>query len=222
MEQQRRERQPPGTASDAPVAPPTIVPLEPAAPPSAPVADSTVPAPATDAPPTAPDSSDATSAEDPSTGVAPDGSFGQNGRKMVLSSDGTQGTYTVQPGDSLWTIAEDKLGVGDAANDPTFQARVANLVAQLTSDNNITNPDLILPGQQLTFTNLQNSAYDSSSSDASSLPSSGTDASSTDAQTPAPQGPVDGTSYQPGNQDLTPPVPSSDEGSDNDTDDNGD
>jgi LysM repeat protein len=105
---------------------------------------------------------------------------------MTLSSDGTQGTYTVQPGDSLWTIAEDKLGVGDAANDPEFQTRVANLVAQLTSDNNISDPDLIYPGQQLTFTNLQNSAYDPSSYDAASATSPTTAASATDAPSQPP------------------------------------
>jgi LysM repeat protein len=140
---------------------------------------------------------------------------------MVLSSDGTQGTYTVQPGDSLWTIAEDKLSVGDAANDPTFQTRVANLVAQLTSDNGISNPDMILPGQQLTFTNLQNSAYDASSSDATSVPSSDTGSPSPDTQTPASEAPDD-TGYQPANQDLTPPATAPDAGSDTDTDDDDD
>jgi LysM repeat protein len=105
---------------------------------------------------------------------------------MVLNSDGTQGTYTVQSGDSLWTIAEDKLGVGNASNDADFQTRVANLVAQLTADNNITNPDMIYPGQQLTFTNLQNSAYDSSSYDASSTSASTGGTTATDATTPSP------------------------------------
>jgi hypothetical protein len=118
---------------------------------------------------------------------------------MQLNSDDTQGVYTVQPGDSLWTIAEDKLGVGGAANDPDFQTRVANLVNQLASDNNISNPDMITPGEQLTFTNLQNSAYNPGTSDASTVSSttssvttSPTDStvnattSSTDTTTPSP------------------------------------
>jgi hypothetical protein len=161
-------------------------------------------APTTDATttPAATPSTDATTTsanEDPATGLAPDGSFGPNGRKMQLNSDDTQGVYTVQPGDSLWTIAEDKLGVGGAANDPDFQTRVANLVNQLASDNNISNPDMITPGEQLTFTNLQNSAYNPGTSDASTVSSttssvttSPTDStvnattSSTDTTTPSP------------------------------------
>jgi LysM repeat protein len=182
----------PATSGDATTPPPAgttaDAPLAPAAPPTTAPTDSAAPqaAPATDAPSPASTAGDTTPSEDPATGVAPDGSFGQNGRKMVLSSDGTQGTYTVQPGDSLWTIAEDKLGVGDAANDPDFQTRVANLVAQLTSDNNISNPDMIYPGQQLNFTNLQNSAYDSSSYDAGSASSSTTSPSASDAAASPP------------------------------------
>jgi LysM repeat protein len=167
----------PAAATDATAAPVTVA----AVPTDSTVAPASATAAPTDATAAPSTSGDGTIAEDPATGVAPDGSFGPNGRKMVLNSDSTQGVYTVQPGDSLWTIAEDKLSVGDASSDPDFQTNVANLVAQLTSDNNISDPDLIYPGQTITFTNLQNSAYDTSTalqSVTGAAPTNGQDATS--------------------------------------------
>lgn len=50
--------------------------------------------------------------------------------------DEIEGTYTVQPGDTLWDISQRFLGSGTRFNE----------IAKL---NNIPNPDLIIPGMKL-------------------------------------------------------------------------
>ena len=67
--------------------------------------------------------------------------------KVPIADDSSDGSYVVQPGDTLSEISEDQLGDADAypsifeASRDTVQANGAHL----------TDPDLILPGWKLTI-----------------------------------------------------------------------
>ncbi len=65
-----------------------------------------------------------------------------------------QGSYLVQPDDCLWDIAERSLAQGGQPIDVVSVAAAVTAWWQ-TNDNQITDPDLIFPGQVLTIPSLQ-------------------------------------------------------------------
>ena len=84
--------------------------------------------------------------------------FGANDRAMILSADKNSGVYNIQSGDTLWAIAQDALtkpGETLSSDQQTAMAtQILAMVDQIASDNNISNPDEIYPGQQIMINNL--------------------------------------------------------------------
>jgi LysM domain len=145
----------------------------------------------TAATPAASDSQTASSTDAAATATA----FGANGRQMQMSADGNSGSYSVQGGDNLWSIAQDALTPPGQTLTPDQKASLApeiqQMVTQIAQDNNISDPNEIYPGQQLTINGLKQAeatAAQTIGGDGTTTSTAGNDGSQTTATTAADTG----------------------------------
>ena len=73
------------------------------------------------------------------------------------------GNYSIQAGDSLWTIAKNQYG-----DNLKSDADIANAVNEIASANNLENPDLIYAGDELNLPDLFNESQEIDSSETDS------------------------------------------------------
>ena len=71
--------------------------------------------------------------------------FGESGRRFDTANDGRT-TYTVQPGDNLWSISKDLLQ-RQSSSPPTPQ-EITRAYQEIARENGIANPNLIHPGEK--------------------------------------------------------------------------
>jgi hypothetical protein len=139
--------------------------------------------------------------------------IGNNGRTVQMNSDDTSGTYSVQGGDTLWSIAQDVLTPpGQTLTPDQIQAMAPQIeqeVQKIAQDNNINDPNLIQPGEQLTLNGLKPGSGATAGGAGGGSGDSGTPTvgASTDGTTTTPAANTDGTNS--GSQDTsgTPDAP---------------
>lgn len=103
--------------------------------------------------------------------------------KVPLGDDSSDGSYVVQPGDTLSEISEDQLGDADAYPS-IFQASRATIQP---NGAHLSDPDLILPGWKLTIPGQSDPAEPQEPKHAQDPPEQGTTPSTDDVTPPVPE-----------------------------------